>query len=247
MQKERIQKVLAREGVASRRKIEAFVLQGLVTVNGKVVTQLGTTVDPDSDIITVNGQKIRHRSEKMYFLFYKPRFVISSCQDEKNRKTVLDYFQSVPTRLYPVGRLDYDSDGLLLLTNDGDFAFALTHPKHEIEKAYLVQIEESISDKEIASLERGVIIDGYRTRSCRIKIIQHRQPGFWLEFTLFEGRNRQIRKMLALFQKQVISLTRIRIGPCKIGSLIPGTYRSLTKEEIHSLLFNQIKMEKEIS
>ena len=247
MQKERIQKVLARAGVASRRKIEEYVLQGVVTVNGKVITQLGITVDQEIDKITVNGHEVLFHTEKAYFLFYKPRFVISSCFDEKKRKTVLDYFQSLPVRLYPVGRLDYDSDGLLLLTNDGDFTYALTHPKHKIDKAYLVQIQEGISDEEITLLERGVELDGYKTKPCHIKRLHNRYPGVWLEITLFEGRNRQIRKMLETFQKQVLSLTRIRIGLCTIGELTPGTHRPLTREEIGYFLNSQPIIKKERS
>lgn len=236
MQRERIQKILARAGIASRRKSEELILNGFVRVNGILVTELGSTVDPVTDQITVDHRAISICPKKVYYLFYKPRYVISSCSDEKQRRTVLDFFPTDSIRLYPVGRLDYESDGLLIVTNDGDFTFALTHPKHDIAKTYLVHVKEDMSEVEINHLRAGVTIDDYRTKSCQIVVLKNKQPGTWLEITLFEGRNRQIRKMLALFQKRVLSLTRTRIGPCVIGSLEPGTYRSLTKEEINFFL-----------
>jgi len=247
MQKERIQKVLARAGIASRRKIEAYILQGLVTVNGKVVTRLGETVDPEIDRIAVNGNEVSFYAEKMYILFYKPRLVISSCYDEKKRKTVLDFFSTIHTRLFPVGRLDYDSEGLLILTNDGDFTYALTHPKHEVTKTYLIHIQEEITRDEISVLERGILLEGYQTKPCQIRQLRNEQTGSWLEFTLHEGRNRQIRKMLETIQKHVLSLTRTKIGPCTIGRLNPGEYRPLTEEEIRYFQSSHYTREKEIS
>jgi len=246
MQKERIQKVLARAGVASRRKIESLILQGVVTVNGKVITRLGETIDPEIDRVTVNGYEVPLYAEKKYLLFYKPRLVISSCYDERKRKTIMDYFSAIHTRLYPIGRLDYDSEGLLILTNDGDFTYALTHPKHEVSKAYLVHIQEEISRNEITLLERGVLLDGYQTKPCQIRQLRNEQTGSWLEFTLHEGRNRQIRKMLEYIQKHVLSLTRTKIGPCTIGRLMPGEYRSLTHEEIRCFQSSHNTKKKEI-
>ncbi|MCE5223960.1 rRNA pseudouridine synthase [bacterium] len=245
MQKERIQKVLARAGIASRRKVEWYMVQGLVAVNGKVVTRLGETIDPETDKVTVNGHEVSLFSEKKYLLFYKPRLVISSCYDEQKRQTVMDYFSDVHTRLYPVGRLDYDSDGLLILTNDGDFTYALTHPKHEVMKTYLVHIQEEISRSEISLLERGLLLDGYQTKPCQIHQVRFERTGSWIEVTLHEGRNRQIRKMLETIQKHVLSLTRIQIGPCTIGRLKPGEYRSLTQEEIRYFQFSHDEKKKE--
>lgn len=234
--KERIQKVLAGAGIASRRKIEEYILQGLIAINGKTIQKPGETVDLLKDTVTFRGEKIQLHPKKVYFLLNKPKLVLCTCHDEKNRKTVLDFFPSSPYRLFPVGRLDYQSDGLIILTNDGDFAYKLTHPKYEIPKRYLVRIQEKISQDEIKILRQGMVLEHYITKPCQVVEIHADKNQNWLEFILFEGRNRQIRKMLEQLDKHIVSLTRTSIGPCSIENLLPGKFRPLSKEELHLFL-----------
>ena len=234
--KERIQKVLARAGIASRRKIEEYIQQGWIAINGKIIQKPGETVDIHTDTITFKGKTIQSNPKKVYYVLNKPKFVLSTCYDEKNRKTVLDFFRSNPNRLFPVGRLDYLSDGLIILTNDGDFAYQLTHPKHDISKQYLVQIKEKISQAEMKLLSEGMILEEYKTKPCQVRAVQPEKKGIWLEMILFEGRNRQIRKMMEQLGKHIVSLTRTSIGICTIGNLLPGEHRSLTKEEVDFFL-----------
>lgn len=170
--KERIQKVLARAGIASRRKIEEYIQQGWIAINGKIIQKPGETVDIHTDTITFKGKTIQSNPKKVYYVLNKPKFVLSTCYDEKNRKTVLDFFRSNPNRLFPVGRLDYLSDGLIILTNDGDFAYQLTHPKHDISKQYLVQIKENISQAEMKLLSEGMILEEYKTKPCQVRAVQ---------------------------------------------------------------------------
>lgn len=236
--RERIQKVLARAGIASRRKIEEYIQQGLIAINGKIIQKPGETVDIHTDTITFKGKMIQRNPKKVYYVLNKPKFVLSTCYDEEKRKTVLDFFRSNPYRLFPVGRLDYLSEGLIFLTNDGDFAYHLTHPKHDISKQYLVQIKEKISQADINLLSEGMVLEEYKTKPCKVRVVQPEKKGIWLEIILFEGRNRQIRKMIEQLGKHVVSLTRTRIGICTIGNLMPGEHRSLTKEEVDYFLLS---------
>lgn len=232
--KERLQKVLAHAGIESRRAAEEMILQGRVAVNGKVVTTLGTKVDPDRDTITVDGKPIPRRVKPVYLMLNKPAGYITSVYDPKQRPTVMDL---VPhkSRIYPVGRLDANSEGLLLITNDGDFANRVAHPRHEHEKEYHVAVPGTVKAEDLQSLSEGVAIDGYVTLPAQVRVLSADGKITWLSITIVEGRNRQIRKMLHALGYRVERLIRVRIGPLWLGSLPRGSYRHLTPAEVSKL------------
>jgi len=230
--KERVQKILARAGVASRRKAEEMILEGRVTVNGRVAG-LGDKADPAVDVVKVGRRRVGGAEPKVYFAFNKPRAVITSVKDPEGRKTVLDYFPEVRLRVFPVGRLDYHSEGLLLLTNDGDLAAALTRPASRIPKVYHVKIRGVLSEKERARLERGVRLEDGPTAPARVRILPERSPaGSWIEIEIHEGRNRQVRRMLEAVGHRVQRLRRVRIGSLELGRLRAGESRMLTPREL---------------
>lgn len=222
----RLQKYLAQAGVASRRKSEELIREGHIRVNGELVTDMGYVVE-EGDEVLYKGEPVSEEEEKVYLAFHKPREVLSTVSDDRGRKTVIDYYHG-PYRIYPIGRLDYYSEGLLLLTNDGDFALRLSHPRYDKEKVYLVWTNRPISAEEKKILQEGVEIDGYKTRPITI-----RERKNCYEFTLHEGRNRQIRKILDHVDIKVRKLLRVRIGNVKLGSLQVGEMRALRKDEIH--------------
>lgn len=231
----RINKFIAESGVSSRRKADELIKNGLVKVNGKIC-ETGYDVDIASDHITVEGKTINIVKTYEYYMMNKPKGYITSVKDEKGRKTVMDLLPQNLTRLFPVGRLDYDSEGLLLLTNDGELTFKLTHPKNEIPKTYLVKTEKPVTDKQLSDLKQGVVIDGIKTKKCNIVIVEKNKNFSKLHITITEGKNRQIRKMLESVGNSVDFLKRISIGNLKLSGLNRGEYRKLTAEEIHYLL-----------
>ena len=232
---ERLQKVMAHCGVASRRKCEEFIQQGRVTVNGKKVTELGVKVS-QSDQVEVDGVPI-YQEQPVYYLFYKPKNVISAVSDDKDRPVVTDYFAGVPERIFPVGRLDYDTSGILLMTNDGEFANLLTHPKHEVDKVYVAKVK-GIATKEILKpLRNGVKIEGRKTSPARFKIlsVDQRKGTSVVELIIHEGRNHQVKNMLAAVGLPVMKLKREKIGNLDLIGMQPGNYRELTKKEVSQL------------
>ena len=226
----RLQKILSEMGVTSRRKAEDLILEGRVTVNGRIAT-IGTKADPARDHIKVDGKLLIRRYPRVYIMFNKPRHVVTSLYDPEGRPTVKDFLKGVKYRVFPVGRLDYDSEGLLLLTNDGDFAHAVLHPSKKISKTYLVKVKGVVEKEEIGKLEAGVkLVDGV-TAPAKVKGIRKTENNSWLEVTIYEGKKRQIRRMIEEIGYDVLKLKRIRINGLQIGKLEPGAYRYLTPEE----------------
>ena len=226
----RLQKYMAHCGVASRRSAEAMILEGRVSVNGQVVRELGTTVSPNEDLVAVDGRPIRQEETHVYILLNKPAGYITSVKDNFGRPTALDLVRT-DRRVYPVGRLDYDSEGLILLTDDGALTHQLTHPSHEFEKRYLVETDRLLTDPELARLRAGVDIGDYVTRPAHVE----RARGKGLIIGIHEGKNRQIRRMVEALGAKVRLLRRLSIGPLELGSLKPGAWRYLTPEEVETL------------
>ena len=242
---ERLQKVLASAGVASRRKAEELILQGRVTVNRKVVTELGTKVDPARDEVRVDGERIQIESRRVYIMLNKPRGVLSTMEDERGRSALGDLV-SLPARLYPVGRLDATSEGLILLTDDGALAYLLTHPRHMHDKEYLVLVNGHPSAKTLEAWQRGVLIDDKLTAPARIAVLDSQRDSTLLRIQMHEGRKRQIRRVASLLGHPVRELKRVRLGPLQLGSLESGQWRYLTEKEIGDLesIKRQAKTEK---
>lgn len=231
---ERLQKVMAHAGVASRRVCEELIRQGRVRVNGQSVTELGRRVDPARDRIQVDGREIR-RESKRYFLFYKPRGVITSVSDPRGRRVVTDFFRDVDQRVYPVGRLDYDTEGLLLMTNDGALANRLTHPRHEVDKVYRARVVGHPDEEALQRLRRGIKLEDGWTAPARVRLLEGDEQGSWLELIIHEGRNRQVRRMLEAIGHSVRKLVRTRIDFLTLAGLKPGRYRELKPAEVARL------------
>ena len=231
----RLQKYLASCGVASRRNAEQMILDGRVSVNGEIVRVLGTQLDELSDTVQVDVCIVRPETEKHYLAYNKPVGEVTTVSDPEGRATVMDRFRDYPVRLFPVGRLDYDSEGLLLLTNDGDLMNKVLHPSFEIQKSYLTKVSNNVSDQEIRMLRKGVIIDGKLTSPAEVRLIRHDTFSTDLLITIHEGRNRQVRKMIEAVGHQVVRLKRVRFGPVQLGDLPSGMWRKLTDEEIQKL------------
>ena len=240
MQLERLQKIIAHAGFASRREAETMIREGRVTLNGRVVTELGTKADPARDHVKVDGKLITKPEDHRYILLYKPREVMTTVEDPQGRRTVIDLIKGVRERIYPVGRLDFHSEGLILLTNDGDLAFKVSHPKHGSVKTYHVKVRGVPEDRIIGKLERGITIDGKRTLPCEIARMKTTGKGddegnSWFEVKLREGRTQQIRKMFQAVGHPVSKLRRVAIGPLSDPRLTPGDYRELTSKEVKML------------
>lgn len=239
----RIQKVLAEQGVCSRRAAEQLIREGRVKLNGRPVT-VGDKMDTLKDLLTVDGQKVYvpKKSEKYYYMMYKPRGYITTTNDERGRKTVMDLIADVPVRVYPVGRLDKDSEGLLLMTNDGAFAQAVTHPSGGISKLYRVTVQPRADEATILKLSSGVVLDdGTKTMPCAINVVTDEPGRTVMEMTLKEGKNREIRRMCESVGLEVVRLKRNAEGVVKLGMLKPGTYRELTKAEVNGLRAAAVK------
>ncbi|MEH7086202.1 pseudouridine synthase [Neobacillus drentensis] len=232
---ERLQKVIARAGIASRRKAEDLIKDGRVKVNGKVVTELGLKVS-SSDRVEVNEIQIE-KEEPVYFLLYKPRGVISSVNDDKGRKVVTDFFPHLKERIYPVGRLDYDTSGLLVLTNDGEFANLLMHPKNEIDKVYVAKVKGIPLKENLRKLERGIRLEDGKTAPARVKLLSadSKKQAAIIEITIHEGRNRQVRRMFEAIGHEVLKLKRERYGFLTLNGLRTGDARELTPHEVKQL------------
>jgi pseudouridine synthase len=243
---ERLQKILSHAGVASRRAAEDLIRQGRVEVNREVVTTLGTKADPVRDDIRVDGRRLNKQTpERRHLLMYKPREVVSTRADPQRRTTVIDLLARAGIKgyFYPVGRLDYDSEGLIILTNDGDFAEKVTHPRHELERAYEARVLGVLDPRDVGRLAGGMVIDGRRTLPARVTPrgtqAAGREVHTLLEIVLREGRNRQVRRMCEAIGHPVVKLKRTRIGTITARGLKPGSIRDLTQEEVRSLVRTQ--------
>ena len=231
----RLQKYLALCGVASRRHAEEMIAQGLVQVNGQTVTEMGVQVE-EGDVVCVRGEVVHPEPEKRYILYHKPMGEVTTVSDERGRDTVMDHFRDFPVRLYPIGRLDYDSEGLLLLTNDGDLAARLTHPSHEVDKTYLARVSLHLTEEEVHRLRVGVTLeDGFRTSPAKVRVIREDAFASAVLITIHEGHNRQVRRMMEAVGHKVLLLRRVRFGPIDLKGVERGTWRDLTPEEIRAL------------
>lgn len=233
--KERLQKILSNSGVASRRAAEKLIIGGSVSVNGTVVTTLGAKADPATDEIRVNGRLISAERQCIYIALYKPRGYISTTKDPEGRPLVTDLLKRIPERLYPVGRLDWDSEGLMLLTNDGSFAHHIQHPRHEISKTYAVKIRGEMTRTEMERFRRGISLSDGPFIPRDVRITRKNSKSSWIEITVAEGRNRILRRALESLGKEVARLVRLKIGTFEIGSLRPGEYRRLARHEVTAL------------
>lgn len=230
----RLQKYLAQCGVGSRRKCETYIEEGRVKVNGQVVVEQGIQVE-EGDEIQFDDCIVKMEEQLVYYLLNKPAGYITSAADEKDRATVLDLVKDIPYRVFPVGRLDYNTTGLLLLTNDGELTYGLTHPKHHVDKTYVVKVKGVVKPSAIQKLQQGVVIDGYLTAPAKAKIIKQTGATTTISLTIYEGKNRQVRKMCAAIGYEVLRLTRVAIGSLELENLELGAYRMLKKEEIQYL------------
>jgi len=231
---ERLQKFMAACGVASRRKCENLIVDGLVMVNGQVIRELGYKINPESDIIQVNGVQI-FEEKKVYILLHKPTGYVTTVTDPQMRRTVIDLIPDIENRVYPVGRLDYDTSGLLLLTNDGDLANKMTHPSFELDKVYVAKVDGEINENDIHKLETGIMLEDGITAPAKATILNTNKTNSLVEITIHEGRNRQVRRMLEAVGHAVLKLRRERIVFLTLDGLEVGKYRELTIEELNKL------------
>lgn len=230
----RLQKYISRSGYTSRRKAEELILAGKVTINGNVIKELGTKVE-EGDFVKVNGKTLQIENSKIYILLNKPVGYITSSKDQFQRETVLDLVKGVKERIYPVGRLDYDTSGLLILTNDGDFTLKMTHPKNEVEKTYLAKVKGIPTNEKLDLLRNGIRIENYVTAKAKVERIKVYDHNSLIKITIHEGKNRQVRKMFDKIGHSVRGLQRTQIGNLKIGELKEGKWRYITPEEINEL------------
>ncbi len=231
----RLNKFLSNSGVASRRKSDELISQGKVFVNGKVVSELGLQINEKKDKVMVEGKQIKLPSSFVYIKLNKPKGYACTAHDEKGRKTIYELIDT-DERLFSIGRLDYDTEGLILLTNDGDFANKVAHPKYAIEKEYRVTIEGQIKESELAVLRKGVVVDGERMPSAKVEFLSEDDKFTKLSVVIDEGQNRQIRRMFEAIGKSIRLLKRVRIGQVRLGGLKRGDYRDLTEDELNSLV-----------
>ena len=232
----RLQKLLAQSGVASRRKCEELMLAGLVEVDGEVVTRLGTKVDPRTAVIRVEGRRLPPVSEHVYLVLNKPRGVVSTMADPQGRRTLSDFLADRPERLFHVGRLDTDTDGLIILTNDGDFAHRLAHPSYEVDKTYVAEVEGVVGRPVLRQLLEGVVLEDGPVQVSSARVLSRQGGRSIVELVIHEGRNRIVRRLLDHVGHPVRRLTRTRIGPVRIGELKQGSLRELSTDEVGALL-----------
>ena len=235
----RLQKYLAECGIASRRKAEEYIQEGKVQVNGKSVTELGVKINPEKDIVYFNNKKVTKQNENIYILLNKPIGYVTTTKDQFNRETVLDLIRGINKRIVPVGRLDMYTSGALILTNDGDFIYKVTHPSHDITKTYIATLKGIITNEELEELRRGVEIEDYLTRPAKVKILKtdSEKNISRIEITIHEGKNRQVRKMCEAIGRNVMALHRSRIGDIGVKDLKIGEWRYLSKNEINKNIF----------
>jgi len=230
----RIHKILSEMGIASRRKAEDIIKEGRVTVSGRIAT-IGMKADPARQHIRLDGKLLSGREPKVYMMFHKPRNVVTSLHDPQGRPTVKDYLKGVKYRVFPVGRLDFDSEGMLFMTNDGDFAHAVLHPSKKIPKTYLVKVKGVLEEEEIDRLRQGIKLKKRLTAPAMVKKAGKAAQNSWLEITIHEGRKRQIRRMLDITGHPVLKLKRVGINGIQLGALEPGAFRYLTPEEVNMI------------
>ncbi len=228
----RLNKYIASCGVASRRGADTIIAEGRVTINGRPVNMIGTDVDPDTDVVAVDGTLLSLHSAKIYIMLNKPAGVLSTCTDDRGRKTVVDLIKGVDQRIFPVGRLDFDTEGLLLLTNDGEFAYKCTHPKHEMDKTYEAVVHGRLDDNAVKHLESGIELDGMKTAPARIRRISRLETRNHIEITIHEGRNRQVKRMFEAVGCHVMQLKRTRLGKLTLDGLGIEEWRYLTDAEV---------------
>jgi pseudouridine synthase len=226
----RLNKFISNAGIAARRKSDELIFTGRVTVNMQTVTEPGTKIDPQRDVVKVDGEKVRPQTEFIYVVLFKPRGYVTTTHDDKNRPTVMDLI-GLNTRLYPIGRLDYDTDGVLLLTNDGEFANMMMHPRHKVFKTYFAKLDKPIEDPDIRQLKSGVVLDGKPTARAKVRIIPgSAEMNIWI--SIHEGRNRQVRRMLEVMGYKVVRLKRVEYARIGLEGLKPGEWRYLTLGEL---------------
>ena len=242
MEEVRLQKYLANCGIASRRKSEELITSGKISVNGKVITELGTKINPSTDKILYNGKEVKEESKHVYILLNKPIGYVTTAKDQFDRDSVMDLVK-VKERIVPVGRLDMYTSGALILTNDGDFVYQVTHPKHEIEKTYTVTIKGIVTNEEVEKLRKGVKIDDYITKEAKVKILKtdEEKNQSRLEITIHEGKNRQVRKMCEAIGHKVLALHRSKIAGIGVKDLSLGKWRYLTKQEVNKILNQNVE------
>jgi 23S rRNA pseudouridine2605 synthase len=231
----RLQKVIADSGLASRRKAEELIAQGRVTVNGQVVCELGTKVDPEKDHVKVDGRHLKPAPPQTFLMLNKPRNIVSTMSDPEGRMTIADLLPGVRMRVFPVGRLDFDSEGLVLLTNDGNLAQRLLHPRHHVPKTYLIKVKGLLAPEHIEALEKGVMLDDGRTGPAVVRKVGKATENSWLEITIYEGRKHQVKRMLDAVNHPVLKLKRVKFGPVALGDLPTGRYRYLTDREANAV------------
>ncbi len=230
----RLQKFMAECGVASRRKAEEMIAQGRVTVNGVQITEMGTQVE-ESDEVRLDGRPIHPEAEKRYVMYHKPAGEVTTVSDPEGRKCVLDHFRDYPVRLFPVGRLDYDSEGLLLLTNDGALTERMLHPSHQVDKTYIARVEGAVSQEDMRRLRAGILLDDHKTAPAKARMLKQEALSSVVLVTIHEGRNRQVRRMFEETGHRVLQLRRVKFGPLELGDLPRGQWRELTAEEARRL------------
>ncbi|MBQ3023511.1 MAG: rRNA pseudouridine synthase [Clostridia bacterium] len=231
----RLQKFIAECGIASRRNAEKMIESGRVRVNGELVDYMGCIIDPECDTVEVDGRVIKTESKKYYIMLHKPKNHVTTVSDDLGRPTVMHLVQDINARIYPVGRLDFDTSGLLIMTNDGNFANILTHPKHVVNKTYIARVDRPLSEDEIEKLQKGIDLDGVKTAPAKVENIKRPQKGYEVKITIHEGRNRQVRRMLDAVGANVMSLKRISVGSLTLGNLPEGKWRRLSDAEINKL------------
>ena len=234
-QSERVQKLIAQAGIASRRKAEELIQQGRVTVNGRPI-KLGDSARPNKDVIAVDGQRIASSSGKIYLALHKPRGFVTTLADERGRRCVAQLVADAGCRVYPVGRLDKDSEGLLLLTNDGEFANLCAHPSGHVAKTYRVTLRPGVTEEQLNRLSTGIELDGKMTAPAKVRVLEEQRGRAVVEIVLYEGRNREIRRMCEALGLEVARLKRIAMGPVRLGMLPQGKYRELTNEEVRGII-----------
>lgn len=238
MESIRLQKFIANSGICSRRNAEKLIIDGKIQVNGKIITELGTKINPDTDVILYNGKEIKENTKHIYILLNKPIGYVTTVKEQFGRPTVIDLIKDVNIKLLPVGRLDMYTSGALILTNDGDFIYKVTHPKNEVEKTYNATVRGIISGEDIENLEKGVKIEDYISGKAKVKVlkIDEQKKTSRVQITIHEGRNREVRKMCEAVGKPVIALHRTKIGNIEVKSLKLGMWRYLSEKEVNSLI-----------
>jgi len=240
MAKERLQKILAKAGIASRRNAEELIRQGKVTVDGELITEMGFMVDPDQQQVAYEGRPLARAEEKIYILLNKPKGYVTTMHDPQGRPIVSSLLKNLPVRVFPVGRLDFDTEGALIFTNDGDFAEGILHPRFEIERTYLARVKGIPTPEKLRQLEQGIVLEGKKTWPARLRMV-NKEPGYsTIEITLHEGRKRQVRKMFQAIGHRVVDLKRVAYGGLRLGELASGQFRFLQKKDL-DLIFSRKK------